>query len=142
MHQAAEYLHKLVACDGSPQGEPPPCPFIFDGMPAPVWVPPLVQPSVVLPPDNYVGSIGQPTPAEVQVGPVQPAAAKKRPAAAKKPAAKKRPAAAQVPEASAGAPAAEMEPAAPAGAGVPRARKVITLPDLLHGQTLGCAKCK
>ena len=142
MQQASDYLDSLVACDGTPQGAPPPCPFLFED-------------AVVLQFEDISGE--EPAAPEAPAGLGNPAAAvvsvegagaraprMGRPASSGRSTLRRRPAA--VPEASAGAPDAAMDPLAPPGAGVPaergRGRGELDLPPLQPGQTLGCSKCR
>ena len=144
MQQASEYLDSLVACDGTPQGAPPPCPWLFED-------------NVVLQFEEVSGDVpaapeapeglGNPAAAVVSVdgaGARVPRMRLGRPASSGR-SNLRRPAAA-VPEASAGAPDAVMDPLAPPGAGVPaergRGRGALDLPPLQPGQALGCSKCR
>ena len=117
MQKAAEYLRSLTKCDGSPQGIPEPCPWLFDDAK-------VIQYETVSddgdpdPALGAAGSLANPSAARVSVGPVgKPKAriSRKRPASADEAAT----AAPAVPEASAGAPPSAMDGLAPPGAGVP-----------------------
>ena len=144
MQQASDYLDSLVSCDGTPQGAPPPCPFLFED-------------EVVLRFEEVSGDeqeapeglLGNPAAAVVSVegaGARAPRMRLGRPASSGRSTLRRPAAAATVPEASAGAPDAAMDPLAPPGAGVPaersRGRGALELPPLLPGQTLGCSKCR
>ena len=142
MQQASEYLDSLVACDGTPQGAPPPCPFLFEDE--------VVLQFETISGDEHAApeapaGLGNPAAAVVSVeGAGARAPRMGRPASSGQSTLRRRPAA--VPDASAGAPDAAMDPLAPLGAGVPaerrRGRGALELPPLQPGQTLGCSKCR
>ena len=142
MQQASDYLDSLVACDGAPQGAPPPCPFLFEDE--------VVLQFEAISGDEHAApeapaGLGNPAAAVVSVeGAGARAPRMGRPASSGQSTLRRRPAA--VPDASAGAPDAAMDPLAPLGAGVPaerrRGRGALELPPLQPGQTLGCSKCR
>ena len=134
---AAKYLRSLTDCDGSPQGIPEPCPWLFDDAK-------VIQYETVSddgdpdPALGAAGSLANPSAARVSVGPVGPSRiTRKRPASAEEAAA----AAPAVPEASAGAPPSAMDGLAPPGAGVP-ADSADTGRGRGRGRGRGTAKAK
>ena len=168
LHKAAEYLRSLINCDGSPQGTPEPCPWIFDDAK-------VIHFETITDDDDdpslaAAASAAQPSAARVSAGP----GPRKRPASA---AAEAAAAAPSVPEASAGAPESAMDGLAPPGSGVPAADPAdagrgsgrgrggrgrgkakakadagrgkgrgrggaFNFPPLKPGQQLGCSKCR
>ena len=145
MQQASDYLDSLVSCDGTPQGAPPPCPFLFEDE----VVLRFEEVSSGDEQEAPEGLLGNPAAAVVSVegaGARAPRMRLGRPASSGRSTLRRPAAAATVPEASAGAPDAAMDPLAPPGAGVPaersRGRGALELPPLLPGQTLGCSKCR
>lgn len=145
MQQASDYLDSLISCDGTPQGAPPPCPFLFEDE----VVLRFEEVSSGDEQEAPEGLLGNPAAAVVSVegaGARAPRMRLGRPASSGRSTLRRPAAAATVPEASAGAPDAAMDPLAPPGAGVPaersRGRGALELPPLLPGQTLGCSKCR